>query len=74
MSELTAVSAGCPVKSRLHVPVTGTLGGAALHWTSLVSPRQSTPDTPQAAELAARQGACAVTSTVKVRLVVTGQV
>jgi hypothetical protein len=67
MSEFTAVSlAGCPVKARLHSPVTGTLNGEEAHWTSLVSPMLSTPDTPHTSELAATQGASAVTSTVKV--------
>jgi hypothetical protein len=66
MSEFTAVWAGRPVKARLHFPVTDTLSGEELHRTSLVSPRESMPDTPQTSELAATQGACAVTSTVKV--------
>ena len=46
--------------------MTDTLGGEELHWTSFVSPKLSMPDTPQTPELAARQGASAVTSTVKV--------
>ena len=66
MSEFTAVWAGCPVKARLHFPVTDTLSGEELHWTSSVSPRLSVPDTPQTSELAATHGASAVTSTVKV--------
>ena len=66
MSEFTAVWAGCPAKARPHFPVTDTLSGEGLHWTSLVSPRLSVPDTPQTSELAATQGASAVTSTVKV--------
>jgi hypothetical protein len=66
MSEFTAVWAGCPVKARLHFPVTDTLSGEELQWTSLASPRLSMPDTPQTSELAATQGASAVTSTVKV--------
>ena len=66
MSEFTAVWAGCPVKARLHFPVTDTLSGEELQWTSLVSPKLSMPDTPQTSELAATQGANAVTLTVKV--------
>ena len=66
MLEFTAVWAGWPVKARPHCPVTDTLSGEELQWTSLVSPRLSMPDTPQTAELAAAQGASAVTSTVKV--------
>ena len=46
--------------------MTDTLSGEELHWTSLVSPKLSMPDTPQTSELAATQGASAVTSTVKV--------
>lgn len=66
MWEVTAVWAGCPVKARLHFPVTGTLSGAELHWTSLVSPKVSVPDTPQTSVPAVTQGASAVTYTVKV--------
>ena len=66
MLELTAVWAGCPVKARPHFPVTDTVSGEELQSTSLVSPKLSTPDTPQTSELAATQGVCAVTSTVKV--------
>ena len=66
MSEFTAVWAGCPVKARLHFPVTDTLSGEELQWTSSVSPKLSAPDTPQTSELAATQGVCAVTSTLKV--------
>ena len=66
MSEFAAVWAGCPVKARLHFPVTDTVSGEELQWTSLVSPKLSTPDTPQTSELAATQGVCAVTSTLKV--------
>ncbi len=66
MLEFTAVWAGCPVKARLHFPVTDTVSGEELQWTSLVSPKLSIPDTPQTSELAATQGVCAVTSTVKV--------
>jgi len=66
MSEFTAVWAGCPVKARLHFPVTDTLSGEELHRTSSVSPKLSVPDTAQTSELAATHGASAVTSTVKV--------
>ena len=66
MLELTAVWAGCPVKARPHFPVTDTVSGEELQSASLVSPKLSTPDTPQTSELAATQGVCAVTSTVKV--------
>jgi hypothetical protein len=66
MGEPAAVWAGCPVNLRLQFPVTDTLSGEELQWTSLVSPRLSLPDTPQVSELAAAQGVCAVTSTVKV--------
>ena len=66
MSELTAVWAGCPVKARPQLPVTDTVSGDELQCTSLVSPKLSTPDTAQTSELAATQGVCAVTSTVKV--------